>query len=242
MSQSKDQHVPRSGAVEDRRRGLKHLRVGVELSDQGAAITSMWVVDQPVIQHFDIPHTLVAGVWVGGEMVLVEGFEDPRLRRGVYRPGLGHHFGRTRSGTLYVSIPFEHAFDLNDIRVRVVPRADLPTTAIDADTMMRMVDIEGVAAVVELDTGTLQRHLAWKQVAKELGMPAVTGRFEIYIDKAGEYRWRLRGPGGQIHADSGEGHATRAECERELAWVRANARTTPVASLDVSSPGSSSPE
>ncbi|MCX4240391.1 alkaline phosphatase family protein [Paraliomyxa miuraensis] len=45
-------------------------------------------------------------------------------------------------------------------------------------------------------------------------------RFEVYRDKAGEYRWRLRDAAGTIIASSGEGMKTHAEVEAEIAAVR----------------------
>ena len=36
---------------------------------------------------------------------------------------------------------------------------------------------------------------------------------EIYKDKAGEFRWRLKTTGQKIVADSGEGYKTKASCQ-----------------------------
>ena len=86
-----------------------------------------------------------------------------------------------------------------------------------------------------MSSSDLRAHPDWKSIASKLDIPEPKGRFEIYLDDAEEYRWRLRGPEGQIYADSGEGFDSRAQCERELQWVRANARITPITSLDIKS-------
>ncbi len=47
-------------------------------------------------------------------------------------------------------------------------------------------------------------------------------KFEIYTDKAGEYRFRLKATNGQIIAVS-EGYKAKASCENGIASVRKNA-------------------
>lgn len=37
------------------------------------------------------------------------------------------------------------------------------------------------------------------------------GKFQIFRDKSGEYRWRLRAANGQVIATSGEGYAAKAD-------------------------------
>lgn len=44
--------------------------------------------------------------------------------------------------------------------------------------------------------------------------------FEIYLDKASEYRWRLLTADNKIVSDSGEGYKTREECERVIEIVK----------------------
>jgi len=45
----------------------------------------------------------------------------------------------------------------------------------------------------------------------------ITMKFEIYRDKAGEYRWRLLASNGQLTADSGEGYTRREDAHRSIA-------------------------
>jgi uncharacterized protein YegP (UPF0339 family) len=46
-------------------------------------------------------------------------------------------------------------------------------------------------------------------------------KFQIYRDRAGEYRWRLVAPNGDIIADSGEGYESRYNAKRAAENVRA---------------------
>jgi uncharacterized protein YegP (UPF0339 family) len=41
-------------------------------------------------------------------------------------------------------------------------------------------------------------------------------KFEVYRDRAGEWRWRLRDTNGTIIADSGEGYSTRGGAEEGI--------------------------
>ncbi len=47
--------------------------------------------------------------------------------------------------------------------------------------------------------------------------------FEVYQDRADEWRWRLVHDNGNIIADSGEGYASRQKCEQGLTSVKTNA-------------------
>jgi len=47
--------------------------------------------------------------------------------------------------------------------------------------------------------------------------------FELFRDKAGEWRWRLRHRNGNIIADSGEGYARRKDAKNGLESVKRNA-------------------
>jgi uncharacterized protein YegP (UPF0339 family) len=49
------------------------------------------------------------------------------------------------------------------------------------------------------------------------------GRFELYLDNAGEWRWRLRHRNGNVIATSGEGYTRRHNAQKGLQSVRSNA-------------------
>lgn len=44
-------------------------------------------------------------------------------------------------------------------------------------------------------------------------------RFEVYRDRAGKFRWRLRATNGEIIA-SGEAYSSRAACQGGIAAVK----------------------
>ena len=52
--------------------------------------------------------------------------------------------------------------------------------------------------------------------------------FELYKDRAGEYRWRLRHENKQIIADSGEGYTTKASAINGIESVKENAPTASI--------------
>lgn len=47
-------------------------------------------------------------------------------------------------------------------------------------------------------------------------------KFEIYKDKKGEFRWRLRADNNQVIA-SGEGYTSKAGCKNGIESVKKNA-------------------
>ena len=47
-------------------------------------------------------------------------------------------------------------------------------------------------------------------------------KFEVYVDKAGEYRFRLKATNGQIIA-TGEGYTTKANCLKGIESIKSNA-------------------
>ena len=48
------------------------------------------------------------------------------------------------------------------------------------------------------------------------------GKFEVWVDKAGEYRFRLKAPNGEIIA-TGEGYSSKAACMNGIESVKKNA-------------------
>lgn len=51
--------------------------------------------------------------------------------------------------------------------------------------------------------------------------PIKTGKFEVYTDKAGEYRFRLKAPNGEIIAVS-EGYRSKKSCIDGIQSVKKN--------------------
>jgi uncharacterized protein YegP (UPF0339 family) len=52
---------------------------------------------------------------------------------------------------------------------------------------------------------------------------ASTATFEVYQDKAGEFRWRLRTQNGQVIATSGDGYKEKRSCMAGIESVKKNA-------------------
>ena len=52
-------------------------------------------------------------------------------------------------------------------------------------------------------------------------------KFEMYVDKAGEFRFRLKATNGQVIAVS-EGYKAKASCENGIASVKKNAVDAPI--------------
>ncbi len=53
-------------------------------------------------------------------------------------------------------------------------------------------------------------------------------KYEIYQDKRGEWRWRLKAANGRILAVSSEGYKNLADCESCVVMVKMGSRTAPV--------------
>jgi uncharacterized protein YegP (UPF0339 family) len=56
--------------------------------------------------------------------------------------------------------------------------------------------------------------------------------FELFEDAAGEWRWRLVAPNGNIVADSGEGYASKQGAKRGIRSVKAGAPDAPIRVVD----------
>ena len=53
-------------------------------------------------------------------------------------------------------------------------------------------------------------------------------KFQLYEDRASEYRWRLRADNNKIIADSGEGYTNKSDCEHGISLVKQLAPTAEV--------------
>ena len=60
------------------------------------------------------------------------------------------------------------------------------------------------------------------------GVEAINPKFELYEDKAGEFRFRLKARNGQIIATS-EGYKSKASCENGIESVRKNVENAEIA-------------
>jgi len=69
---------------------------------------------------------------------------------------------------------------------------------------------------VGLSQGPLARAADEKPAAK-------AGTFEVYKDKGGEFRWRLRSVNKQVIATSGQGYKEKRDCISGIESVKKNA-------------------
>ncbi len=53
-------------------------------------------------------------------------------------------------------------------------------------------------------------------------------KFEVYKDKSGEWRWRLKATNGQIIATSGEGYVNKSGCESGIDLLKDGASDAPI--------------
>lgn len=61
-------------------------------------------------------------------------------------------------------------------------------------------------------------------------------KFEIFLDDAGEYRWRLRTGSGQQVAVSGEGYKQKQSCRSAIELIKAYAPTAGIDDLTHGAP------
>lgn len=54
-----------------------------------------------------------------------------------------------------------------------------------------------------------------------------TGKFEVYVDKAGKYRFRLKASNGEIIA-VGESYSSKSACMNGIESVKKNAATAAI--------------
>ncbi len=56
----------------------------------------------------------------------------------------------------------------------------------------------------------------------------MAAKFELFKDKAGEFRWRLVASNGQSIATSGEGYKTKTSAKDGIEGVKKNAATAKI--------------
>jgi uncharacterized protein len=56
----------------------------------------------------------------------------------------------------------------------------------------------------------------------------MAANFEVYKDKAGEFRWKLTHTNGQIIANSGEGYSTKANAIKGINSLKENVSGAPI--------------
>lgn len=107
------------------------------------------------------------------------------------------------------TVPSGIKFDLRALTGRVIATSEVYTTL--AACRNGIESVRRNAPIAKLEDRT------------EEGFVAVTNpKFEMYVDKAGEFRFRLKARNGEIIATS-ESYKTREDCESGIERVRKNA-------------------
>lgn len=57
-------------------------------------------------------------------------------------------------------------------------------------------------------------------------------KFEVYKDRAGEWRWRFVTNRRRVIADSGEGYVNKSDCENAIVLIKIHAREAPITYLN----------
>jgi len=218
-------------------RGRRHLLVGVELSRRSVRVGSVTLVEQPAVQLPIVHGDIVVRIDIRGMLALLQADDDPRVIRGSSRSDeTGHAFLTVDRGMLLIAVPLPNDGPLTDLTIRVADVARVRIRPVTVEQLSRWFDEppNQMRIVGTLAAEDLRRHPTWADVGAALGEAPLGGaRFEIYLDRAARYRWRLRRPDTQIVADSGQGYATREECEADLRWIRTAASQAPIESLDL---------
>ncbi len=105
-------------------------------------------------------------------------------------------------------------FDLKATNGQVIATSEV--YASDAACKKGIASVQKNAAVAGVEDQTVADYAVVKHP-----------KFEMYVDKAGEYRFRLKATNGQIIATS-EGYVTKVNCENGIASVKKNAPDAPI--------------
>ncbi|MFU8866669.1 amphi-Trp domain-containing protein [Natronococcus sp.] len=93
-------------------------------------------------------------------------------------------------------------------------------------TGIRVTDAEAGDETADAETTAVEENATGEEVRDRVETsesPGRRSRFEVYQDRAEEWRWRLVHWNGNIIADSGEGYASRSNAERAARGVMRNA-------------------
>lgn len=216
--------------------GQRRVRVALELGKRTVRVCGMVPLDGPAVQRVTLEGTHVAQVTIGGATAVIHSFDDPSLLRGTSRPEqVGHSYARTDRAIIHVDVPIAERL-AGEIAIRIADLSKVRARPTDLDGVQRLLDASprSVRNVANVTAAQLIAHPDWASLRLP-GAPAIppSGHCEIYVDRAGKYRWRLRRPDEQIVANSGQGYLKRADCEADLRWMKEYGADAPVRSLDI---------
>jgi uncharacterized protein YegP (UPF0339 family) len=221
-------------------RGNRHLHLMVEFSDREPRILGVSLLEGPAVQRRTLSGALAVRVEVNGKSMLIDAFDDPRITRGISRPeARGHSFLSHERGTVFVDVPLG-ADPLAAVEIHFADLSLVRSRAIEPAVIARYFDVRtrGMRRRGALTLEHLIQHPDWKRIGPLVGVaPRPLEGFEIYRDRRGHFRWRLRRPDGDIVADSGQGYPAREACEADLRWIRSEGFRAEVRSLDITQSG-----
>ena len=58
------------------------------------------------------------------------------------------------------------------------------------------------------------------------------GKFEVYPDNAGQFRWRLKSSNGQVIATGGQGYKDKRDCRSAVESVKRTAAEAPIEEVE----------
>ena len=105
-------------------------------------------------------------------------------------------------------------FDLKATNGQVIATSEVYTTK--AACLKGIASVQKNAPAANIEDQTVEGYAVEK-----------CPKFEIYTDKKGEYRFRLKATNGQIIA-VGEGYTTLVNCKKGVASVQKNAADSPI--------------
>ena len=105
-------------------------------------------------------------------------------------------------------------FDLKAGNGEVIATSEVYVS--EASCLKGIASVQKNAPVAAVEDQTVEGYAAQKHP-----------KFEMYTDKAGEFRFRLKATNGQIIAVS-EGYKAKASCENGIASVKKNAVDAPI--------------
>jgi uncharacterized protein YegP (UPF0339 family) len=91
-----------------------------------------------------------------------------------------------------------------------------------------MSHLRRVCVIALLFASVIAFGLSTGRTAMAAEKKAAGASFEVYQDKAGEYRWRMRATNTQIIATSGDGYKEKRSCLEAIESVKRNAADAPV--------------
>ena len=109
-------------------------------------------------------------------------------------------------------------FDLKATNGQVIATSQVYSS--EAACKKGIASVQKNAAVAGVEDQTVENYAAVKHP-----------KFEIYKDKAGEFRFRLKSTNGQVIA-VGEGYTTHANCLKGVESVRKNAQDAPIVKVE----------